>query len=444
MYSSRTLRILDNAKSGICEGENLDRDTSDIILDKVELSINSLDSIDQPTQMNEPDLSELLDTGTSDVCTINWFSEVIETDTRLVVSANIQESSSTHTSSDIAEHQNQQLGCDELHSSFSEDSDDSMKDAEFVASSTSSTSSSCSGCSECSNSEAENINPNLTRENPGDQDDTQDSQAPQHDVIEPEDQPVIQKSPVSQLEASASSMSDEAQLATMGCVEQFQNFIRNEISRTGKPHTSTSADVTETADDLNLLIRESVIGRNTPEVNAIEEQHHAKLRKNSLKNSEKQCKRKILEERSDYSNVEDFELQVRSESHGKLQIVLQMLAETQLILNHIQGGFEQVPVQDPSQPLHEVMKCIPIDSADKLQSLELELNDPTSKNFLMLCMKKAGGTNGREFVVRNLRKIFVDSFASKTSWCGQRNNIRINNLKLIKLLQDVAQTPYLN
>ncbi|KAK4882720.1 hypothetical protein RN001_006039 [Aquatica leii] len=91
---------------------------------------------------------------------------------------------------------------------------------------------------------------------------------------------------------------------------------------------------------------------------------------------------------------------------GKLQIVLQMLAETQLILNHIQGRFEQVPVQDPSQPLHEVMKCIPIDSADKLQSLEL--NDPTSKNFLMLYMKKVGGTNGSEFVVRNLRKIFVD------------------------------------
>ncbi|KAK4872758.1 hypothetical protein RN001_014787 [Aquatica leii] len=125
---------------------------------------------------------------------------------------------------------------------------------------------------------------------------------------------------------------------------------------------------------------------------------------------------------------------------GKLQIVLQMLAETQLILNHIQGRFEQVPVQDPSQPLHEVMKCIPIDSADKLQSLELELNDPTSKNFLMLFMKKVGGTNGREFGVRNLRKIFVDSFASKTSWCGQRNNVRISNLKLIKLLQDVTDS----
>ncbi|KAK4872117.1 hypothetical protein RN001_016241 [Aquatica leii] len=137
---------------------------SDIILDEVELSINSLDSIDQPTQMNEPDLSGLLDIGTSDVCTIdNCFSEVIETDTRLVASANIQEGSSTHTSSDIAEHQNEQLGCDELHSSFSEDSDDSVKDAEYVASSTSSTSSSCSGCSECSNSEAENINPNLTQ-----------------------------------------------------------------------------------------------------------------------------------------------------------------------------------------------------------------------------------------------------------------------------------------
>ncbi|KAK4885909.1 hypothetical protein RN001_002180 [Aquatica leii] len=83
------------------------------------------------------------------------------------------------------------------------------------------------------------------------------------------------------------------------------------------------------------------------------------------------------------------------------------------------------------------MKCIPIDSADKLQSLELELNDPTSKNFLM---KKVGGTNGSEFVVRNLRKIFVDSFASKTSWCGQRNNISISNLKLIQLLQDVTDS----
>ncbi|KAK4876432.1 hypothetical protein RN001_012854 [Aquatica leii] len=86
------------------------------------------------------------------------------------------------------------------------------------------------------------------------------------------------------------------------------------------------------------------------------------------------------------------------------------------------------------------MKCIPIDSADKLQSLELELNDPTSNNFLMLFMKKVGGINGREFVVRNLRKIFVDSFASKTSWCGQRNNIRISNLKVIKLLQDVTDS----
>ncbi|KAK4878513.1 hypothetical protein RN001_011019 [Aquatica leii] len=85
-------------------------------------------------------------------------------------------------------------------------------------------------------------------------------------------------------------------------------------------------------------------------------------------------------------------------------------------------------------------KQIGILSADKLQSLELELNDPTSKNFLMLFMKKIGGTNGREFVVRNLRKIFVDSFASKTSWCGQRNNIRISNLKLIKLLQDVTDS----
>ncbi|KAK4878139.1 hypothetical protein RN001_010645 [Aquatica leii] len=120
---------------------------------------------------------------------------------------------------------------------------------------------------------------------------------------------------------------------------------------------------------------------------------------------------------------------------SKLQIVLQMLVETQLILNHIRD-----PVQDPSQPLHEVMKCIPIDSADKLQSLELELNDPTSNNFLMLFMKKVGETNGREFVVRNLRKIFVDSFASKTSWCSQRNNIRFSNLKLIKLLQDVTDS----
>ncbi|KAK4875392.1 hypothetical protein RN001_011814 [Aquatica leii] len=162
-YSSRTLRILDNPKSGICEGENSDRGTSDIILDEVELSINSLDSIDQPTQMNEPDLSGLLDTGTSDVCTVNSFSEVIETDTQLVASANIQEGSSTHTSSDIAEHQSEQLGCDELHSGFNEDSDNSVKHAEYVASSTSSTSSSWSGCSKCSNSEAENISPNLTQ-----------------------------------------------------------------------------------------------------------------------------------------------------------------------------------------------------------------------------------------------------------------------------------------
>lgn len=51
----------------------------------------------------------------------------------------------------------------------------------------------------------------------------------------------------------------------------------------------------------------------TPEVNILEEQHNAKLRKNNLKKSGKQCKRNILEESSD-SDVEDFELQESDQS----------------------------------------------------------------------------------------------------------------------------------
>lgn len=53
-------------------------------------------------------------------------------------------------------------------------------------------------------------------------------------------------------------------------------------------------------------------------------------------------------------------------------------------------------------------------------------------------MSKTGGNNPRDNIHRILRKTFTNECSIKCSWKGIRNNFRISNLHLIKIIKSIC------
>lgn len=65
----------------------------------------------------------------------------------------------------------------------------------------------------------------------------------------------------------------------------------------------------------------------------------------------------------------------------------------------------------------------------------LNVNEYVHVRFQRKYLKNIGGNNAKESITRMLAKIFSVTFANSSSWCGQRGNFKVGDMKILSVIK---------
>ncbi|KAF5283972.1 hypothetical protein FQR65_LT13664 [Abscondita terminalis] len=115
--------------------------------------------------------------------------------------------------------------------------------------------------------------------------------------------------------------------------------------------------------------------------------------------------------------------------------VLKLLMELKTMMNHLAERFinNHYDVKVVSKP--DLLPTLPLTSVEQVQYLETQAGDDVYEQLVLL-VSKTGGTDLKNYIKRVLEIIFTDDLATNYSWNGQKNNIPLKGMKIIKSIKD--------
>ncbi|KAF5306595.1 hypothetical protein FQR65_LT18531 [Abscondita terminalis] len=124
--------------------------------------------------------------------------------------------------------------------------------------------------------------------------------------------------------------------------------------------------------------------------------------------------------------------------------VLKLSMELKTMMNHLAERFSNIErfinkhydVKVVSKPdLLNPKNRFPLTSVEQVQYLETQAGDDVYEQLVLL-VSKTGGTDLKNYIKRVLEIIFTDDLATNYSWNGQKNNIPLKGMKIIKSIKD--------
>ncbi|KAF5289482.1 hypothetical protein FQR65_LT11856 [Abscondita terminalis] len=115
--------------------------------------------------------------------------------------------------------------------------------------------------------------------------------------------------------------------------------------------------------------------------------------------------------------------------------------ELKTMMNHLAERFSNIErfinkhydVKVVSKP--DLLPTLPLTSVEQVQYLETQAGDDVYEQLVLL-VSRTGGTDLKNYIKRVLEIIFTDDLATNYSWNGQKNNIPLKGMKIIKSIKD--------
>ncbi|XP_029667653.1 uncharacterized protein LOC115238195, partial [Formica exsecta] len=124
--------------------------------------------------------------------------------------------------------------------------------------------------------------------------------------------------------------------------------------------------------------------------------------------------------------------------------MLRMQAATNILLKDLKQRIIKVDViKNGALHLSEsnnlIAQFLPLNTIKDVKEFEsvLKTTDEAVTQFREL-VSKTGGNNPKHTIQRTMKKIFTNECAMKCSWKGIKNNFRVSDLHLIKIMRNVT------
>ncbi|CAH1105885.1 unnamed protein product [Psylliodes chrysocephalus] len=125
------------------------------------------------------------------------------------------------------------------------------------------------------------------------------------------------------------------------------------------------------------------------------------------------------------------------EIKNSLEEIISLLTMNKLDMEDIKqrlGGIRENPANQTADAMEEVPVTFPLATLTNIEELEDYVKTDTGKNAFQRHIKKIGGNDSKDFILRILRHTLTNSLAELLSWTGRKGNFPIKQLLCINII----------
>ncbi|CAG9764321.1 unnamed protein product [Ceutorhynchus assimilis] len=91
---------------------------------------------------------------------------------------------------------------------------------------------------------------------------------------------------------------------------------------------------------------------------------------------------------------------------------------------------------------NEISKLLPVESLEKLEELELRIQNESDRESLFQVLQYIGGTSEKSCVVRCIEKLLSNQCGMFCSWTGKKGNFKIKDLESVQVVKDAVRISF--